>query len=511
MRNAPSCVPVDRVTSVAIVSDGRGLYARRSANPSRQEFGGARGRAQIRSDGVLKPLAAAIGLAALLIAIYGPGIGKGFVKDDVVWVGANRVASWSDARALLLRTDGFYRPVVGATFALDRAVYGLEPFGFGITNLCLLLLGAFALAFLGTSLGLSAAAAVIAAGVWALNFHAVNMAVLWLSGRTALCVSVAAFVAAAGVVRQRPIAAGAATLVAMLAKEEAVMLPFILAGWAWVLAGTRSQPPAATWTSAAAVEVVRRTWPAFAQRFGVAGPAWLALAIYLTLRAQTAAMTPMTAPEAYRFVLAPAALAANAVEYLDRACTFSLIVIVAAHAIAWRRPMLTEPLRRVLILGSIWFVGTFALTLFVPNRSSLYALLPSAAPALVTGFALQQLWDATAPIARRRLIAAAVIVPVLLLPVYWSRNERWIEIAELSSDTFAAVRQVTRERPDVNVLLFRDDRSTRRSFADAYDELLPNAVRLAAGREIKTDIVAPGEEHREGVVIALRDRKVVVE
>ena len=26
-------------------------------------------------------------LVAILIAIYGPGIGKGFVKDDVVWVG----------------------------------------------------------------------------------------------------------------------------------------------------------------------------------------------------------------------------------------------------------------------------------------------------------------------------------------------------------------------------------------------------------------------------------------
>jgi hypothetical protein len=95
--------------------------------------------------------------------------------------------------------------------------------------------------------------------------------------------------------------------------------------------------------------------------------------------------------------------------------------------------------------------------------------------------------------------------------VYWSRNVRWIEIAELSSDTFAAIRQVARERPDVNVLLFQDDRSTRRSFADAYDELLPMAVRLAAGREIKTDIVAPGGPHAEGVVIALRDRKVVVE
>jgi hypothetical protein len=450
---------------------------------------------------VPKPLAAAVVLVAILFAIYGPGIGKGFVKDDVVWVGANHVASWSDLRALLLRTDGFYRPVVGATFALDRALYGLEPFGFGVTNLCLLLLGAFALAFLATSLGLRAATAIAAAGVWALNFHAVNMAVLWLSGRTALCVSVAALLAAAGVVRQKPIAAGWATLVAMLAKEEAVMLPFILAGWAWVLAGERSQPQAATANPAAkAGEVARLTWPA-----------WIALAIYLGLRAQTAAMTPMTAPDAYRFVLAPGALAANALEYLDRACTLSLIVLVVAHVIAWRRPVMTEPLRRVLILGGIWFVGTFALTVFVPNRSSLYVLLPSAAPALVTGFALQPLWDATAPIAHRRLVAAAVIVPVLLLPVYWSRNLRWIEIAELSSDTFATVQQVARERPDVNVLLFRDDRSTRRSFADAYDELLPTAVRLAAGREIRTEMVAPGTARPDGIVIAVRDRRVVIE
>lgn len=439
-----------------------------------------------------KPLAAAVVLVALLIAIYGPGIGKGFVKDDVVWVGANQVASWSDARALLLRTDGFYRPVVGATFALDRAAYGLEPFGFGVTNLGLLLLGAFALAFLGTSLGLRAATAVIAAGVWALNFHAVNMAVLWLSGRTALCVSVLALLAAAAVVRQKPIAAGAATLAAMLAKEEAVMLPFIFAGWAWVLA--------APTPSAKAGHIARAT-----------GPTWLALVIYVGMRAQTAAMTPMTAPDAYRFVLAPGALAGNALEYLDRACTFSLIVLIVAHVVAWQRPVMSDPLRRMLILGAIWFVGTFALTVFVPNRSSLYALLPSAAPALAVGFALQQLWDATDTAIQRRLVVAAVVLPVLLLPVYWSRNVRWIEIAELSSDTFAAVRRVVREHPDADRLTFRDDRSTRRSFADAYDQLLPNAVRLAAGREIKTDIIAPGAGHAQGVVIALRDRTVVVE
>src|SRR5262245_65579378 len=126
------------------------------------------------------------------------------------------------------------------TFALDRAVYGLEPFGFGVTNLGLLLLGASALAYLGTTLGLRAATAIVGAGVWALNFHAVNMAVLWLSGRTALCVSVAAFLAAAGVVSRRPIAAGIAALVAMLAQEEAVMPPFLLSGWAWALADDRT-------------------------------------------------------------------------------------------------------------------------------------------------------------------------------------------------------------------------------------------------------------------------------
>jgi hypothetical protein len=310
---------------------------------------------------------------------------------------------------------------------------------------------------------------VVVAGVWTLNFHAVNMAVLWLSGRTALCVVIAASLAASAVVRRRPTAAGAATLVAMLAKEEAVMLPFILSGWAWVLADERpQQQPVLTW---------RLTWPA-----------WTALAIYFALRVQTAAMTPMTAPDAYRFVLSPGALIGNGLEYLDRACSFSAIVLVVAHVIAWRRPVITPATTRVLTLAAIWFAGTFALTIFVHYRSSLYALLPSVAPALATGFLLQQLWDSCQPAVHRRLVAAAVIVPLLLLPVYWSRNVRWIEIAELSAETFGAIHRVARERPEADRLIFRDDRSSRRSLANAYDQLLPEAVRLAAGRDIHVDI-----------------------
>lgn len=440
----------------------------------------------------VKPwLLAVLVLVAVLIAIYGPGIGKGFIKDDVVWVSANHVTSWSDLQSLVFRTDGFYRPIVALTFALDRALYGVEPFGFGVTNLCLLLLGCAALAYLGTTLGLRAAMAIVAAGVWALNFHAVNMAVLWLSGRTALCVVIAALLSAAWIARGRPVAAGIAALVAMLAKEEAVMLPIIFSGWAWI----RADDP-----SSRIRTVVRLT-----------APTWIALGLYFALRAQTAAMTPMTAPDAYRFVSSPAALAGNALEYLDRACTFSVIVLLVAHLLAWHRPVIVPAVTRMLVIAGIWLVGTFALTIFVPNRSSLYALLPSVAPALVAAWLLQQLWDATARAAHRRLVAAAVLIPLLLLPVYWSRNVRWIEIAELSSDTFAAVRQIARERPDVNRLLFRDEAGTRRSFANAYDLLLPVAVRLAAGRDIKAEVVTPGRESTPGVVIALRDRRVQIE
>jgi hypothetical protein len=427
---------------------------------------------------------AAAALVALLIAIYGPGIGKGFVKDDVVWVSNNHVTSWSEVRALLVRTDGFYRPVVAATFAVDRAIYGLEPFGFGVTNLLLLMLGASALAYLGTTLGLRTGPAIVAAGIWALNFHAVNMAVLWLSGRTALCVVIAAFLSAAALVKGRPLAAGVAALLAMFAKEEAVLLPLILSGWAWVLSRN----------------VVRLT-----------GPTWAAAAIYLAVRAQTPAMTPLSATEGYQFVRSPVALAGNALEYLDRACTFSLIVLVIAHLIAWRRPIVSPIVRRVLLLAAFWFAGTFALTIFVPNRSSLYALLPSAAPALVGACLLQQLWDGAVPGTQRRLVAAALIVPWLLLPVYWTRNTRWVEIAELSSDTFAAVRRVTRERPDVDLLLFRDDPATRRSFAGAYDLLLPVAVRLAAGRDIKVENGSPADVPSNAARIVLREGKVLVE
>ena len=75
------------------------------------------------------------------------------------------------------------------------------------------------------------------------------------------------------------------------------------------------------------------------------------------------------------------------------------------------------------LLAGMWFAGTFALTIFVPTRSSLYALLPSIAPALVAGFLLQQLWDASSHEARPGCGArgrGSGSSPLFLMPVYRS-------------------------------------------------------------------------------------------
>jgi len=248
------------------------------------------------------------GFAAIVLwlgVIYGPGIGHGFVKDDVAWVAANHVSSLADLRALALRSNGFYRPLVALSFAVDRAIYGIEPFGYGVTNLLLLIASAAALIWMARGVGLSALAAVIAAAIWVFNLHGIHMAVLWLSGRTELWLVLCAFLSAGAFARGWPIAAGVAALCAMLAKEEAVMLPAMLTAWAVVL-----RKP-----------VLRASWPS-----------WIALAVYLGVRSRTAAYTPTTSPWFYQFTFNPLDLLTNIGEYLDRACTFAAIVEIGrAH------------------------------------------------------------------------------------------------------------------------------------------------------------------------------------
>ena len=75
----------------------------------------------------------------VFLAIYGAAIGHGFISDDFGWILDSRVHGARDLAALFARSSGFYRPIVGLTFAADYALFDAHPLGYGLTNLALAL------------------------------------------------------------------------------------------------------------------------------------------------------------------------------------------------------------------------------------------------------------------------------------------------------------------------------------------------------------------------------------
>ena len=61
-------------------------------------------------------------------------MGHGFVADDFLWILDSRVNGLAGIPSLFFKSTGFYRPIVGLTFAADYAVFGNHPMGYGLTN-----------------------------------------------------------------------------------------------------------------------------------------------------------------------------------------------------------------------------------------------------------------------------------------------------------------------------------------------------------------------------------------
>lgn len=73
-------------------------------------------------------------LLALFLVVDVPDAGHGFIQDDFRWIVESRAADAGDLIALFGTNIGFYRPVVGISFALDHLVWGARPFGYALTN-----------------------------------------------------------------------------------------------------------------------------------------------------------------------------------------------------------------------------------------------------------------------------------------------------------------------------------------------------------------------------------------
>jgi hypothetical protein len=225
------------------------------------------------------------------------------------------------------------------------------------------------------------AACLFAGALWLLNFHGINMAILWISGRTALLLTLFSVLAAAAALRGRP-AAAALAFGAMLSKEEAVLLPVPLLV---LLLATRAS---------------RRHVAVAAVGLGVAE------AVYFALRIQSGSMTPQTAPAHYQFTFDWSQVGTNVIQYADRAATFTLLTIVLLLAIARTLPVPDKAERRLMLVGFVWALAGFAMTVFLPVRSSLYACFPSVGIAWAGAALATAIWRAT-PVRRQQRAAIA--------------------------------------------------------------------------------------------------------
>ena len=69
-----------------------------------------------------------------VVAVYGPDVGRGFIKDDFTWIRAARTAIARPVTLIRQPDPGFYRPVATIAFAVDYAAHGWKPRGYGWTN-----------------------------------------------------------------------------------------------------------------------------------------------------------------------------------------------------------------------------------------------------------------------------------------------------------------------------------------------------------------------------------------
>jgi hypothetical protein len=421
---------------------------------------------QVPESPILIGTAAAV-MLMVIAAVYLPDVGRGFVKDDFGWIRDAR-AALSDPLRVWLREPGFFRPLVTSSFAVDYTLYGVNARPYGFTNLALYLACIAAIWGLLREAGVTRAAASVGAFAWALNPHGINMAVVWLSGRTSLLLTLCAALSARAFLRRQRAIGSLMLFGALLSKEEATVLPFILLAWLWLL---RDEGRQALVLDAIAVCVP--------------------LIVYAVLRAQTPALTPTTAPWFYRPTTDISKLAANVFEYLDRGATFFVLVGLAAWA-AYRPRKLALP-KSMAVAGAVWFVGGYALTIWIPVRSSLYSVFPSVGTALICAAAVDAF--RSAPSVRRTgeaWLAAAMASLLALIPVYQSRNDRWVEPARLSA---RALRELSAHPPEsAGIVVFEDEDAQFASFTDAFGSFAAEAVSEAIQRPVAARIETTSEQ-----------------
>lgn len=429
-----------------------------------------------------------------ILAIYLPGLGRGFIRDDFAWIAESTVSSLGECARFFQPTTGFYRPLVSLSFAADRALFGVAPLPYALTNFALYGLCGVAVFLLARAFELPRTAGIAAAGLWALNHHGINTTILWICGRTALLLTLFAVLAAGAFKRRDHLQVFLFTLLAMLSKEEAVLLPLIFLVWsvidARLASRARRSEPAGPGPSAES----QRSQESRARSLKLALAAcvpFVALAIYAWLHTGSGAVTPSTAPEGYRLAIVPARLARHVFEYTDRTCTLSVVLLVLTAVAAGRGVRTLRVRGRLIAEMSIWVVGLYALTIFLPLRSGLYVLAPSAGVAIVAGAWVSDILFSLDVRRLGRVAAIVAAVAIATVPIYWARNAPNIKRAALTTVVLDAIVPVLESAPRASAIVVHDRRNGPATLEDAFGTLAPEAGRLFAGRQDVTVWIDP--------------------
>ena len=315
-------------------------------------------------------------LIVLQILIFIPNVGEGYIRDDLTWL-ENAVPDGKvDYFRPFTKTTGFFRPMVSMTFGLQYQIYGLHPKPFGLFNLLLHSLN-IVLVFLLLSCWKESKPYALAASIlFALNGKAAGTAVGWISGRTTLLVSFFLLLSLYSFLRLpkrnplRFVLTAVFYFASLLSKETAAAAPVFVFFFVFLTSHEG--------------RLKTNLIPRIKKGLGTTAVFIVPLVCYFLLRFHSNAMTPLNAPEYYRYTFSPLLLLENLIEYIIRAglldiyAIFLFFILVLASFV-WRgnKPVLKESFGfSTAYIGLLWFVSFLLPSVFVPVRSNLYSYFP---------------------------------------------------------------------------------------------------------------------------------------
>jgi len=458
-----------------------------------------------------RTMLALFGLLLLVAAPYLTAIGHGFVYDDHGSIVENRFLEnpANLVRVLTLRTltdptvPDSGRPVVVASYFLDRAIWGLRPAGFHTTNLLLHLLCVVMIWNLARRLAQSAAGDPfpwLAALLFGLHPALTEAVQVPAFREDLLCALFVLLYLCAGL-RGNPLAV-LLLLLALLAKEAAVVAPALLAGAWWclpvlrparskiwlnlILGGLFAAGLAMIWYLSGTFQAASGTWNGLSLRF----PSNLATLPWIWTRYVQLLIFPW--PLVADHVVAPVQRLSDPRLALGG---LALLGSVAGAGLLRRR-------RQLLALGIGWMLAAF---LPVSNLAPLHNPMAERYLYLIAiGFALAAADALTWKFPRRAAATIALAFAVSYGLIAVLRLQHWRDDATLWSRTLLDQPASARAWTWIGLeLKHRGEREQARACFEKADTLNPwdvsGLINLAVMRGEDGDLPGAEEQLREAL------------